>query len=145
MKPDYIICHYAEIGLKGKNRIFFEQALIKNIKRVLKPAYFSNVRRIYGRIIVELTDKAQSKQNDIKKDLNYVFGLAYFAFANSANQNLNSIKEKALELLKDKKFKTFRISTQRSKKDFALNSQQINERVGEYILKIFQNKHLQRI
>jgi len=34
MKYDFIICHYAEIGLKGKNRKFFEEKLIENIKKV---------------------------------------------------------------------------------------------------------------
>ena len=32
MKHNFIICHYAEIGLKGGNRKFFEEKLIENIK-----------------------------------------------------------------------------------------------------------------
>jgi len=42
--------------------------------------------------------------------------------------------------LADKKFKTFKISTKRSEKKFPLTSQQINEKVGGYILKKIKSK-----
>ncbi len=156
----YIICHYSEIGLKGKNRKFFEEKLIENIKRVLRPKYFVFVKRISGRIIVQLTKKGEESEREINEALKNVFGMAYFSLAVSSPQKIRSIREKALEILRDseyhkflgfgyptlqpsveygargvsRKFKTFRISTQRSKKDFHLTSQQINEKVGEYIL-----------
>jgi len=149
---DYIICHYSEIGLKGKNRKFFEEKLVENIKRVLKPASFEFVKRISGRIIVKLSKKGiggEEGEKEMKGNLKKVFGIAYFAFATSVPQKIKNIQEKALELLKDpeyhksfgfgygasKKFKTFRIFTQRSKKEFHLTSQQVNENVGWYILK----------
>lgn len=130
---DYIICHYAEIGLKGKNRAFFERKLINNIKKSLPEAI--EAKRISGRILIELKKKKKAKQS-----LKNVFGIAYFAFAQSSKQDLNSIKEKVIELLKRKRFKSFRITTQRSKKDFPLTSQEINERVGEEVVKKLNKK-----
>lgn len=150
MKPEYIICHYAEIGLKGKNRKFFEEKLIENIKRVLRPGFFSGIQRISGRVIVKLAPEGanQEQEKEISQALKKVFGLAFFASAVNTNQNIKSIREKALELLKDKKFtpldrrsrhltgfKSFKVSTQRSKKEFHLSSQQVNEKVGEHVLK----------
>lgn len=149
---DYVICHYHEIGLKGKNRKFFEEKLVENIKRVLKPASFEFVKRISGRIIVKLTKRViggEKGEKEMRENFKKVFGIAYFAFATSVPQKIKDIQEKAFELLKDpeyhksfgfgygasKKFKTFRIFTQRSKKEFYLTSQQVNEKVGEYILK----------
>jgi thiamine biosynthesis protein ThiI len=133
---DYIICHYSEIGLKGKNRRFFEEKLIDNIKRlVLKSDDLEFAKRISGRIIIKLTKKGIQRQKEIKEGLNNVFGIAYFSFAENVKPILKLIQEKAFGLLKDKKFKTFRITTQRSKKDFSLTSQEINEKVGEYILR----------
>ncbi len=140
MKWDFVICHYAEIGLKGKNRKFFEEKLIENVKRALPARCFESVKRISGRILVKLTDKGKEKEKEIKDLLKNVFGMAHFSFAVSCSQKIETIKEKAVELLKSKKFKSFRIKTQRGKKDFPLNSQQINERVGEYVLTKFQTR-----
>lgn len=137
MKISYIICHYSEIGLKGKNRKFFEEKLIENIKKALSPSFYKKVRRISGRVIIEVTEQGIKKQKEIKEKLKNVFGLAYFAFAQNCSQDIKAICKKAKELLENKKFKTFKISAKRSKKDYPLTSQEINERVGEYILKKF--------
>ncbi len=132
---EYVICHYHEIALKGKNRKFFEEKLIENIKRSLETVYFEFVKRISGRIIIKLTEQGFGNKVKIKKSLKNVFGMAYFAFAEDCEQELKAIKEKAFDFLKTQKFKSFKIFTQRSKKEFALTSQEINEKVGEYILK----------
>ena len=130
---EYVICHYNEIGLKGKNRKFFEEKLVDNIKRVLKPFYFEFVRRISGRILVKLTKEGSKKEKEITESLKSVFGIAYFAFAAGSPQKIENIQEVALSLLKKEKFKSFRIFTQRSKKEFHLTSQQVNEKVGDYV------------
>lgn len=137
---DYIICHYHEIGLKGKNRKFFEEKLVENIKRVMPERSFEFVRRISGRILIKLTKEGSQNCPEIEKSLKNVFGIAYFAFAVSSEQKIEIIKKKALSFLKDKKFKTFRISAKRSGKEFSLTSQQINEKVGEYIVKNLKKK-----
>jgi len=134
----YVICHYAEIGLKGKNRRFFEEKLVENIKKALPGNSFQKVRRISGRILVELEDKI--REDLIKNALKNVFGLAYFAFAVNCQQEIEIIKEKAVELLKDKKLKSFRIDTKRSEKDFSLTSQQINEKVGAWVVQKLNKK-----
>lgn len=137
---DYIICHYHEIGLKGKNRWFFEERLVKNIKRVLPKDSFDFVKRISGRIIVRVSKKGVRQEKKIKQALKNVFGIVYFAFAHSCEQKIEIIKKKAFEILKTKKFKSFRISTQRSKKEFYLTSTQVNEKVGEFIVKKLKKK-----
>lgn len=140
MIMEYIICHYHEIGLKGKNRRFFEEKLIENIKQALPASSFEFVKRISGRIIIKLTAKGAQNQKEIEQALKNVFGIAYFAFAVSSEQKIETIKKKARELMEGKKFKTFRISTKRSGKEFPLSSQEINERVGEHILKNLNKK-----
>jgi len=154
MKYDFIICHYAEIGLKGKNRKFFEEKLIENIKKVLPRNSYKKVKRISGRILIEFRD-CPSRQV-----LKNVFGIAYFSFAVACEQEIEAIKKKAVEILQNKTvtnrcdrikllqlsekqrlhFKTFKVETQRSKKDFPLNSQQISEQVGAEVLKKLKKK-----
>ena len=138
MKPEYVICHYAEIGLKGKNRKFFEEKLVENIKKSLPGNSYEKVKRISGRILIELEEKADETQ--IKNSLKNVFGIAFFAFAINSEQKIETIKKKAIELLKSERFKSFRIETKRSKKDFSLTSQEINEKVGAEVVKKLKKK-----
>ena len=71
---NHIICHYSEIGLKGKNRRFFEEKLIENIKKLaLNPSDFEFVKRISGRIIVKLTKGNYKKEEEIADNLKNVF------------------------------------------------------------------------
>lgn len=137
---DYFICHYHEIGLKGKNRKFFEERLVENIKKALPKSSFLFVKRISGRIIIKLNKAGKKKEKEIKNSLKNVFGISYFTSADSCEQKIEKIKKKSLEILKSQKFKTFRITTQRSKKEFALTSQQINEKIGEFIIKKLNKK-----
>jgi len=131
MKYNFIICHYSEIGLKGKNRKFFEEKLIKNIKRSLNSDSYDFVKRISGRILIKIKDKIN--QEEIEQSLKNIFGIAYFSFAVNCLQEIGEIKKKSFEILRDKKFKTFKVDTKRAEKSFSLTSQQINEQVGEYI------------
>mgnify|MGYP001569516593 CR=1 FL=1 len=135
---NYIVCHYAEIGIKGKNRKFFEEKLINNIKAALNiqiPENWEFVKRISGRILIKLTNKNQ--RFDVLKN---IFGIAYFAFAVSTKNEIEKIQETALTLVKNKEFKTFRISAKRSDKKFPLSSQEINEKIGESVVKNLKKK-----
>ncbi|MCH7758898.1 tRNA 4-thiouridine(8) synthase ThiI [Patescibacteria group bacterium] len=137
---NYIICHYSEIGLKGKNRKFFENKLSENIRQTLKQTYFQRIKRISGRIIIELTPAGQKNKEEIRNSLKNIFGLAYFAFAIDSKQDLEIIQEQVLEIIKKEKFKTFRVLTKRSKKEFPLTSPEINKKIGGYVVKKLKKK-----
>ncbi|MCP6718218.1 MAG: tRNA 4-thiouridine(8) synthase ThiI [Patescibacteria group bacterium] len=136
----YIVCHYHEIGLKGKNRKFFEEKLVENIKKSLPKDSFEFVKRISGRIIVKLTDTGLKQKDKIKKSLKNVFGMVFFIFACNVKPEIKIINKKALEILEQEKFKTFRIRTQRSDKDFPLKSPKVSETVGAFIVKNLKKK-----
>ncbi len=141
MNVEFVICHYDEIGLKGNNRKFFEEKLIENIKKSIKrsiPEISPDVRRISGRLIARFSSGQQKEK--IAEALKNIFGIAHFSFAVACEQNMDAIKKAALEILSERKFKTFRISAQRSKKEFPLTSPEINAKVGEYILDSFYKK-----
>jgi len=140
MVYSYIVCHYHEIGLKGGNRRFFEEKLVQNIKRGLGPQNFDWVKRFPGRIVIKLSNKAKLNSKKLKEILNCIFGISYFAFAQSTNSNIEDIKKTALELISQKRGKTFKIETKRSDKKFPYSSQKINELVGEFILKNLKGK-----
>jgi len=129
---NYVVCHYAEIGIKGKNRKFFEDALVRNIKTALNRGCFRLIRKMSGRILIELTKEA--KQDNITGALQNVFGIAYFAFCTKIEADIEVIKNRVVEVLKEQDFKTFRVQAKRSDKTFELTSQQINEQVGAEVV-----------
>ena len=127
------LVHYAEIGLKGKNRSFFEKKLVQNIKRSLTGAGYTDVRRIYGRILVTLRPDADIVV--IREKLGKVMGIAHFALACITEQNMESIKAAALEWVQGKNFETLKVETKRANKNFPLTSPEISAEVGGYLLK----------
>lgn len=130
-----ILVRYGEIGIKGRNRFFFEKKLVSNIKDCLKKnnLKYEKVNRFRGRIVIFLED-AEKAIDYIKN----VFGIVTISFATETTTDIEKIKEAAYELGKNANLnekKTFRISAKRLNKQFGMNSQQINEIVGDYIQK----------
>jgi len=121
-----VICRYSEIALKKGNRAFFEKTLILNIKRVLD----CSAIRLSGRILITTNES----EKEIKEKLTKVIGLSSFSLVNETKTDLKSIQEQSLKSM-NFNFKKFRVSCRRSQKDFPFSSQEINRKVGEYILK----------
>ncbi len=123
-----IIVRFAEIGLKGKNRAFFEKALVKNIQACLDKhkIEYKNMERPMGRILISADDPCACLQ--------CVFGIASFSNAVNAGFNMESVKKEALKLAKDlNPKKSFRITCQRLDKRFPLTSQQFDIELGAFI------------
>ncbi|MGC8565908.1 MAG: tRNA uracil 4-sulfurtransferase ThiI [Thermoplasmata archaeon] len=128
-----IIIRYDEIGLKGKNRIYFENRLIENIKnQIKKSGYESHVERIRGRIIVD----SQAPLNVYSK----IFGIRSYSPAIESSLDLDEIYNSIRNLILERKFKTFRISTQRLWKGYEKTSMGINEKIGEFVIRDFSKK-----
>lgn len=134
----YLLIHYGEIALKGGNRQFFENKLTDNIRLALKDFGQIKLKDVHGRFIVCIEEDWDL--NRVKEKLLKVFGIEYFALAwNSAN-DIKNIGKDLLSLLKNQKFKTFRITTRRTNKSFPLKSQQISEQLGESVIKKMKKK-----
>jgi thiamine biosynthesis protein ThiI len=148
-----ILIHYGEIALKGGNREFFEKKLIANIRKSLGFKHAA-VKNFYGRILAEIGEGADFEflENKLKK----VFGIANFSFCKSFNcpgirtrglrepiglpkpksqaaEQLDEIKNAVWEFVKNKNFKSFKISAKRGDKLFPVDSQQINQIIGAFV------------
>jgi len=126
-----ILVRFGEIGLKGKNRSFFERKLVNNIRTILKEneVSFDKILRISGRFII-LTDDRKAIDA-----LKYVFGIVSYSPAIMTEMDFDRIKELSLKILKEKKPENFRISSRRLDKNLNTTSQKINEIIGEYLVK----------
>jgi thiamine biosynthesis protein ThiI len=118
-----IIVRYAEIGLKGKNRSFFERILVENINKKISGI----VSRPRGRIIIR-TENAGAVEK-LKK----IFGIDSFSIAKSVKLEMPEIMQSALEVINELSFGTFKVETQRINKQFPLKSPEISAEVGRFI------------
>ena len=125
-----LLIKYGEIALKGKNRFKFENKLVRNLKEVLKDANIGEVKKIYGRLLIEVEDIDQSIIDQARK----VFGITGVSPAISVGLDLQEIKDAALDLLKQSPGATFKVSTKRPNKNFPLASPEINAEVGAHLL-----------
>ena len=142
MKFDHILCHYSEIGLKGKNRRFFEDRLRKNILEAIKIRCVDSsvsVKRYHGRLVIELKQKGVDL-DCIKEALTDVTGLAYFAPAFESKQDLNILKKDAHALFSDANFESFRITARRGSSNIPLKVRTVNDEVGTHIVDTMNKK-----
>ena len=131
---------YAEIAIKGKNRYIFEDALVKNIKYQLRNVDGSfEVRKESGRVYVE-TD-GDYDYDETVATLSRIFGIVGICPVElHEDEGFDKLCEAVIEhinhVYKDKSF-TFKVNARRARKNYPLESMEINAQLGERILNAF--------
>ena len=80
------VVHYAEIGLKGRNRPQFESGLVDNLKRALAPLAECRVSRVFGRILLKLPEHVN--EDRVAAALNTEFGVAVCSRASTSARRI---------------------------------------------------------
>ncbi|MDY0255559.1 tRNA uracil 4-sulfurtransferase ThiI [Gudongella oleilytica] len=126
-----------EVVLKGLNRKYFEDKLIKNIRRALEGLVDISIYKEQGKIYIEgLEGYEEIATNRLKK----VFGLVYISPCIRTTTDMEDMRQAALLAVKeftdqvDKAF-TFKVDVTRSDKRYPLKSPDISRDIGGYILK----------
>ncbi|MFP5352286.1 MAG: tRNA uracil 4-sulfurtransferase ThiI [Actinomycetota bacterium] len=128
---DALVAHYHEVGLKGRNRDFFEAQLTKNLKRALRGMGYNRVRRGFGRVVVDFDQGAPVLE--AAERAARVFGVAYIGCGVRIEPTLEEITRVAIELLRSEPFTTFAVRSRRTYSSFEMSSQKINVAVGKSI------------
>ena len=136
---DCILIHYGELALKGLNRPTFEKKLVENIRKALEEVEFRKIRKIHGRIILELSEKADLTK--LEHSLMKVFGIAWFAFCFTTDPTLESIKKLTAEKFKLKAGVKVKVSAKRADKTLPFTSMDVNRQLGAYLVEKF-NVHV---
>ena len=128
---------YGEIGIKGKNRYVFEEALMKQIGHALQPVDGTfSVSREQGRIYVDA--EGDYDYDEAVLALTRVFGIVGICPLVRVDENgFDQLAKDVLKYLDDvypDKNKTFKVVSRRARKNFPKNSQEINADLGEIIL-----------
>ena len=124
----FAVVHYHEIALKGRNRPFFINRLVRNIEQAGADLPLKRVVALPGRLMVELTDEAAWPR--LKERLAQVVGIANFSPTHRVALDIETIAEEVVGAVADKSFESFRITTRRAYKGFSLNSMEIDRAVG---------------
>ena len=132
---------YAEIGVKGKNRGIFEDALVRQIRYALKrcEGQFA-VHRTRGRIYVDVLSEEYDYDETVEH-LKKVFGIADICPMVQVEDEgfdklCGTLVEYMDEVYEDKHL-TFKVNARRARKNYPLDSMTINGEVGGVLLHAF--------
>ncbi len=131
MTESYVLIHYGEVGLKGQNRPMFINALVRNIEQRLHGLDVHLDHKRSGRLVFRMGPRA--RWDDIAARLRTVFGIAYFARAWRVPLDMTALEEAVLSHLPKREGVTFAVRARRARKDFPLNSMEINRRLGSVV------------
>lgn len=132
---EIILIKNGELALKGLNRATFEDILIKNIRKRLRPLGDFEYRKEQSTVsVIPLDD--ETDMNEVSDRIGRVFGIARYSRALQVPKDMGDIKEYAPKYLKDQLScaGTFKVEAKRSDKKFPLTSPQISAEVGGAIL-----------
>ena len=136
---------YAEIGVKGKNRYLFEEALVKQIKYALKKTEGEFVvRRTDGRIYVDAQSDFDFEET--VEGLKRVFGISGICpVVHVEDEGLEKLSQDVVRYVGDvypERNKSFKVAARRARKNYPLNSMQLNEELGGVILDAYPEMHV---
>jgi tRNA uracil 4-sulfurtransferase len=126
-----VVIHYKELALKGKNRPWFIQLLVRNIRTALAGLHVGSVRSIMGRIELGLGD--DTPWDDLRERLGRVFGIANFSYANRGPHDFAALASAILHDLGSRQAASFRVSATRADKRLPFTSPQVEREVGGLI------------
>ncbi len=128
---DMILLKQGEIVLKGLNRRYFEQKLIANAQRRLKPYGSFKLYAIQSTVYVE-PQHGYCDMDGVFEALKYVFGIVALSRAVACEKDADAIARKAIDYLGDamRAAKSFKVETRRSDKAFPMTSIQLSQYVG---------------
>lgn len=135
---ELILLKSGEMALKGLNRSYFEDTLIKNCRRRLENLGKFRIYKSQSTIYVQ----PQSEEIDLDEAvdrLSRVFGIAALTRAAIVDKNFDDIKEKAPAYLAQwlDTAKTFKVEAKRADKTFPMKSPQICAELGAVLLDEF--------
>jgi thiamine biosynthesis protein ThiI len=126
-----IVVHYKELALKGRNRPWFVQMLVRNLRSALRGVPVSGVRAVMGRIEIALNDDAAWDEACTR--VRRVFGIANFSRGSRASLEFGPLADAVLADLAAEDARSFRVSARRADKRFPYTSPQIEREVGGLI------------
>jgi thiamine biosynthesis protein ThiI len=133
--PGLFVVRYSEIGLKGKNRSFFEERLVRNLREATRGLGVERVERIRGRVLIEHA----GCERRIAERISDTPGVRSFSVARPVARDAAAIEAAAVALASERlarepRPRTFGVRTDRADKTFPLRSTEVSAKVGAAVL-----------
>jgi thiamine biosynthesis protein ThiI len=147
-----IVIHYKELALKGRNRPWFVQHLVRNLRAATANLGVRSVRSVMGRIEIELSShfgassveaaseaaaatapRTSENWTELRHRIGEVFGIANFSYAGRASHEFPALAAAILDDLGDTQAASFRVDARRADKKLPFTSPQIEREVGGLI------------
>lgn len=140
MRFHTFLLKYGEIGIKGKNRYLFEDALVRQVRFALKDVDGEfQVHKSQARIYVDC--EGDYDYDDAVEHLKRVFGVVGICpVVRMEDQGFDQLKKDVVAYMDEVypgKNLTFKVESRRARKSYPKNSMEINCDLGEAILDAF--------
>ncbi|MDD4727009.1 MAG: tRNA 4-thiouridine(8) synthase ThiI [Tissierellia bacterium] len=131
---------FGEIALKAGNRKYFEDKLIKQMRKAMSGITYEKIYKEQGKIYIEA---AEENFPQIINRLKKVFGLVYISPCIRIEKDFEEIKKASIEAAKEKmesgNITTFKVDTNRGDKNFPMKSPEMSREIGGVILNNFND------
>jgi thiamine biosynthesis protein ThiI len=127
----FIVVHYGELALKGRNRPWFLASLVRSIRQALKGLRGVSVRPVIGRILVTLD--AEDDWRVARERLLAIPGIGNFARGYETRADLDHLGDEILARLDASPVPSFRVSARRVDKRFPVSSPEIERVIGRRV------------
>jgi len=133
---------YGEIGVKGKNRYIFEDALVNQIRFSLKKIDGKFiVSKENGRIYAEA--RGDFDYDEVIESLSRVFGIVGICpmvqIEDNGFEDLSKVVLDYMDTTYPDKNITFKVTARRARKNYPMDSMEINSELGHRILEAFSD------
>jgi thiamine biosynthesis protein ThiI len=135
-----IVVHYKELALKGRNRPWFVQQLVRNLRAALAGLDVGPIRSVMGRIEIDLPGHRSATSmstspawTELRQRIGRVFGIANFSYAGRGTHDFSALASAILADLGDTETSSFRVEARRADKQLPFTSPQIEREVGGLI------------
>ncbi|MDY4206451.1 MAG: tRNA uracil 4-sulfurtransferase ThiI [Lachnospiraceae bacterium] len=140
MRFHTFLLKYGEIGIKGKNRYLFEDALVRQVRFALKDVDGEfQVHKSQARIYVDC--EGDYDYDDAVEHLKRVFGVVGICpVVRMEDRGFDQLKKDVVAYMDEVypgKNLTFKVESRRARKSYPKNSMEINCDLGEAILDAF--------
>jgi thiamine biosynthesis protein ThiI len=146
--PTHVVVHYNEVGLKGRNRPWFEDKLMRNIRKAVAATFRESgvepmasqitVRRRFGRLLVELgrgRDDAAAVLHPTLDAVRRTFGVAYTLPVVELPPDLAELRSVVGKSVAGAKgVRTFAVKCKRSTKGFPFTSMEVQRDLGAHVV-----------
>lgn len=138
MDTTTVLLRYGEIALKGQNRGYFLDMLVRNVRRALEALGPATVNVVFGRILVEAHSPAGAAVDRLRR----VFGVVSLSPVEAVPLDIDAVIAAAVRqtgafLAHRPETATFKVDTRRADKAFPVPSMEVSSRVGDAVRQVF--------